>query len=51
MDQQPGSDQLDVDGSQVAVPLEHGLDVALRALPELIFQALLDLIEKAGSNE
>jgi hypothetical protein len=42
---------LDVDRSQVAVPLEHALDVALRVLPELIFQALLDLAEKPGSNE
>jgi hypothetical protein len=42
---------LDVDRSQVAVPLEHALDVALRALPELIFQALLDLVGKAGNNE
>lgn len=42
---------LDVDRSQVAVPLEHALDVALTALPELIFQALLDLVEKIGSNE
>jgi hypothetical protein len=42
---------LDVDRSQVAVPLEHALDVALTALPELIFQTLLDLVEKVGSNE
>jgi hypothetical protein len=42
---------LDVDRSQVAVPLEHALDVALRALPELILQGLLvDLAEKAVSN-
>lgn len=34
---------LDVDRSQVAVPLEHALDAALTALPQLIFQALLDV--------
>lgn len=42
---------LDVDRSRVAVPLEHALDVALRALPELTFQALLDLAEKARRNK
>jgi hypothetical protein len=42
---------LDVDQSHVAVPLEHALDVALTALPELIFQALWDLVDKAASNE
>jgi hypothetical protein len=42
---------LDVDQSQVAVRLEHALDVALTALPKLILQALLDLVEKVGSNE
>jgi hypothetical protein len=36
---------LDVDRSQVAVSLEHALDVALTALPELIFQALVALVK------
>jgi hypothetical protein len=31
---------IDVDGSEWAVPLEHLLDQALEALPEVIFQAL-----------
>lgn len=42
---------LDVDRSQLAVPLEHALNVALTALPELIFQALLDLVRRVASDE
>jgi hypothetical protein len=33
---------LDVNNSQLAVPVEAALDVALEALPELIFDALAD---------